>query len=188
MNLSTISWKIGFELSRLWMPVEPRVYDSRFNPGDVTDYYERYIVTREIRGYRLWYISFFVSNPLIIRKLDLFSDKLLAVKVAKAATNDKYFIGKQVKHHFSIEIGSFLLKLSLTYGLMFLSTFAVESLLTHYRVFTLSSKPITVHWSKIMLSLMGNCSTEKPSYKWNPPLPLNGTNASFKNSCDRDLK
>lgn len=92
MNLSFISWKIRFELSRLWMPIEPRVYDSNFNPGDVTDYYERYIVTHEIRGYRLWHISFFVADSLNIRKLDLFSNKLFAIEVVKAAADNKYFI------------------------------------------------------------------------------------------------
>ena len=188
MNLSVFSWKVRFELSRLWMPIEPIVYDSKFNPGDVTDYYERYIVTHEIRGYRLWHISFFVFDPLKIRKLDLFSDKSLAVKVALVAANDKYFTGRQVKHHFNGEPSSFLLIFSLVYGLMFSSAFAVENLLKYYHTFPLLNKPVTINWSKIMLSLMEDCSAEKLNYQWQPPLSLSDTDTSFKSSSNRDLE
>ena len=105
MNLSLIDWRVRFALSRLWMPIEPIVYDSKFNPGDVTDYYERYLVTHEIKGYRLWEIYYFVGDPLNIRKLDLFSDKLFAVEVAKKAANNRYFIGRQGSNYFNNEIG-----------------------------------------------------------------------------------
>lgn len=84
--------KIRFGLSRLWMPIEPIVYDSKFNPGDTTGYYERYLVTREIKGYRLWHISFVISETLKIRKLELFDNKSFAQAVAQAAVSDKLFI------------------------------------------------------------------------------------------------
>ena len=188
MNKFFFSWKVRFELSRLWMPIEPIVYDSTFYPGDVTDYYERYIVTREIRGYRLWNISYFVCDPLNIRKLDLFSDKLFAIEVAKKAANNKYFIGKQGNNYFNNEIGSILLKLGLANELVFLFCFPLNSLLANYHIFTSSTKPVSIQWSQAILNLIKDCSTEKSRGQWNLPLLLGENHGKLKNSCDRTLE
>lgn len=95
MNFSYIFWKVRFELSRLWLPINPIIYDSKYNPGDVTDYYERYLITREIRGYRLWYIYFFVPDGLVVRKLMLFTDKNRVVCLVKqAVTEGNYCLNK----------------------------------------------------------------------------------------------
>ena len=188
MNLSFISWKVRFELSRLWMPIELIVYDSKFNPGDVTDYYERYLVTREIKGYRLWQIYYFVGDPLNIRKLDLFSDELFAVEVAKKAANNRYFIGRQGSNYFNNEIGSILLEIGLANGLVFLCCFLLNSLYANYHFFTSSTKPVSIQWNQIILNLMEDCSTEKLRGQWNLPLLLSENHGKLKNSCDRPLE
>ena len=79
--------KLRFQLSRLLLPLEPIVYDTKFKPGEVIDYYERYLVTRELRGYRLWNISFSVLKPLSVKKYELFDHKLTAVLAARAKSD-----------------------------------------------------------------------------------------------------
>lgn len=190
MNLSFISWKVRFELSRLWMPIEPIVYDSKFNPGDVTDYYERYLVTHEIKGYRLWEIYYFVGDPLNIRKLDLFSDKLFAVEVAKKAANNKCFIGKQVKNLPDYPIYLSLMKQAiLSNVIVCLCIVSITLLEKYYYTTALSVKPVIIHLGQLAVNkFIKNFSTEKQSYHWNLPLLLVNSTTALKNSCDRTTK
>lgn len=191
MNLSLIDWRVRFALSRLWMPIEPIVYDSRFNPGDVTDYYERYLVTREIRGYRLWHISFFISDSLKIKKLELFSDKAFAVEIARAATDNKYYlINKRIKSLPNYPINLSLIKLTiLTNVSVLLGVAAVTLFENYYYTTALSIKPAVVRLSHIAVNrFIKNCTTEKQSFRWNLPLPLTNSPTALKNSCDRTLE
>ena len=149
MNLSLIDWRVRFALSRLWMPIEPIVYDSKFNPGDVTDYYERYLVTREIKGYRLWHISFFVFDSLKIKKLYLFSDKAFAVEIAKVATDNKYyFFNKSIKNLEDYPIHLSFTKMTILRSISALLGVAVVTLFENYYYMTaLSIKPAVIHLS-----------------------------------------
>jgi len=90
--LSIFFYKLCFQLSRLQMPIEPIVYDTKFQleGSNLTDYHTRYIVTRESRGYRLWHISFTILELLRVRKVGFFRHKLAAVLAARAG--NKYGI------------------------------------------------------------------------------------------------
>ena len=180
-----------FALSQLWMPIEPIVFDSNFNSGDVTDYYERYLVTREIGGYRLWHISFFISEPLKIKKLELFSDKAFAVKIARAATDNKrHLINKSIKNLPDYPINLSLVKLTILSNVsVFLGVAAVSLFENYYYTIALSIKPAVIHLSHIAVNkFIKNCTTEKQSYRWNLPLPLTNSPTASKNSCDRTLE
>lgn len=85
MRLVSVCCQLSFWLSHLKLPIEPKIYDSKFYPGDVTDYYERYIVTRELGGYRVWHISYFVLGELWVKKLNLFPYPLVAIVAAKSS-------------------------------------------------------------------------------------------------------
>lgn len=88
MNPLYVSFcKLLFQLSRLLLPIEPIIYDTKFKPGEVTDYYERYLVTRELAGYRLWHVSFCILEPLSVKKHELFDHKLTAVLAARAKSD-----------------------------------------------------------------------------------------------------
>lgn len=76
--------KLRFQLSRLQLPIEPIVYDTKLQLGEQTDFYERYLITRELRGYRLWHVSFSILKPLSVEKKQLFDNKLAAVLAARA--------------------------------------------------------------------------------------------------------
>lgn len=89
MRLVSVCCKLSFWLSHLKLPIEPRIYDSKFYPGDVTDYYERYIVTRELGGYRVWHISYFVLGELWVKKLNLFAYPLAAIVAAKSSNQGR---------------------------------------------------------------------------------------------------
>lgn len=84
MRLVSVCSKLSFWLSHLKLPIEPKIYDSKFYPGDVTDYYERYVVTRELGGYRVWHIFYFVLGNLWVKKLNLFPYPLAAIVAAKS--------------------------------------------------------------------------------------------------------
>lgn len=190
MNLSLISWKVRSAFSQLWMPIEPIVYDSKFNPGDVTDYYERYLVTREIKGYRLWHLSFFISDSLKIKKLELFSDKAFVVEIARAATDNKYYlINKSIKNLDDYPINLSLIKLNILSNVSVLLGVAAVTLFENYYTTALSIKPAVIHLSHIAVNkFIKNCTTEKQSYRWNLPLPLTNSPTASKNSCDRTLE
>ena len=191
MNLSLIDWRVRFALSRLWMPIEPIVYDSKFNPGDVTDYYERYLVTREIKGYRLWHISFFVFDSLKIKKLELFSDKAFAVKIARAATDNKHhLINKSIKSLHDYPINLSLIKLSILSNVsVLLGVAAVTLFENYYYTIALSIKPAVIHLSHIAVNkFIKNCPAEEQSYRWNLALPLTNFSTTSKNSCDHTLE
>ena len=191
MNLSLIDWRVRFALSRLWMPIEPIVYDSKFNPGDVTDYYERYLVTREIKGYRLWHISFFVFDSLKIKKLYLFSDKAFAVEIAKAGKDNKYYyFKKNMKNLDDYPIHLSFIKLTILRTISVLLGVAVVTLFENYYYTTaLSIKPAVIHLShRAVNKFIKDCTTEKQSYRWNLPLPLPNSPPASKNSCDRTLE
>lgn len=85
MRLVLVCCQLSFWLSHLKLPIEPKIYDSKFHPGDVTDYYERYLVTRELCGYRVWHISYFILGALWVKKLNLFPYRLAAIVAAKSS-------------------------------------------------------------------------------------------------------
>lgn len=87
--LSIVFCKLRFQISRLQMPLEPIVYDTKFRLGGMTiaDYYERYVITRELRGYRLWHVSFVILKPLRVRKVGFFRYKLAAVLAARTGNS-----------------------------------------------------------------------------------------------------
>lgn len=85
MRLVSVCGKLSFWLSYLKLPIEPKIYDSKFYSSDVTDYYERYIVTRELGGYRVWHISYFVLGQSWVKKLNLFPYPLAAIMAAKSS-------------------------------------------------------------------------------------------------------
>lgn len=65
------------------MLIEPTVYVTKFTRGLEAGSLQRFVVTREFRGYRLWYISFCVLEPRLVERLSLFDSKLTAILAAR---------------------------------------------------------------------------------------------------------